>query len=191
MRTHLDLDLTDYEEHPTNVENVKCFYKEYKGGYVVKCFEGRKKKPVLFKYAFDMHEVIILMETIISSKCRENIRKKEQSEANKKLKKENIEKCQIGDVYRTSWGYEQTNVNFFQVISKPTPSSVIVREISKNIVEGGFMSGHATPCVGEFVGEERKCRFNKDGTGISRIDDYNNTGRKCDPNASYYVSWGY
>ena len=35
---------------------------------------------------------------------------------------------QVGDIYASSWGYDQTNVNFYQVL-KVTPKTVTVQEI--------------------------------------------------------------
>lgn len=41
----------------------------------------------------------------------------------------------VGDIFYASWGYEQTNVDFFQVIELKGESSVIVREVSLEILE--------------------------------------------------------
>lgn len=35
----------------------------------------------------------------------------------------------VGDIFYTSWGYEQTNVNFFQVVQLVGKMSVRVREV--------------------------------------------------------------
>lgn len=35
----------------------------------------------------------------------------------------------VGDIFEASWGYEQTNVNFFQVVALVGESSVRVREV--------------------------------------------------------------
>ena len=48
---------------------------------------------------------------------------------------------QVGDVFYTSWGYEQTNVNFFQVIELRGASSALVREVSLAIKEEEAVSG--------------------------------------------------
>ena len=181
----------EVEKYPSLVKNVECFYRKNQNSYTVFCYEGRKSKASAIKHADDMHEVIVYIETFISSKCKANIKKEKQKQKNKLMKKENIAKCQPGDVYMTSWGYEQTNVDFFQVISKPTPASVVVRQIDQSITDDGFMSGKTKPLVDNFIGEEKTCRFGNDGSKISRIDDYGHTGYKCDPNKEYYISWGY
>lgn len=41
----------------------------------------------------------------------------------------------VGDIFEMSWGYDQTNVNWFQV-TRLSPKGVYVREISGRGVEG-------------------------------------------------------
>lgn len=41
----------------------------------------------------------------------------------------------IGDLFYTSWGYEQTNVDFFQVVALVGESSVRVREVHPPVLE--------------------------------------------------------
>jgi hypothetical protein len=181
----------DVERYPSIVENVECFYKKQIRGYTVLCFEGRKSKASLVKFADNMHEVILYIETYVASKCRANQTKEIQKQKNKILKKENIEKCQPGDIYMTYWGYEQTNVSFFQVISKPSPSSVIVQQVNQKIEETGYMSGKTTPIYNGFKGEPKRCTFNRNGTQISNIDEYSHPGFKYDHKSEIYISWGY
>ncbi|HCB5058448.1 TPA: hypothetical protein M0F96_004014 [Salmonella enterica subsp. enterica serovar Paratyphi C] len=38
----------------------------------------------------------------------------------------------VGDIFVASWGYEQTNVSFYQVISLHGKTTVTVREICAN-----------------------------------------------------------
>lgn len=49
----------------------------------------------------------------------------------------------VGDLYRISWGWEQTNVNFFQVVELVGASSVRVREVYPEIIEEEAVSGMA------------------------------------------------
>ena len=42
---------------------------------------------------------------------------------------------QVGDFFVCSWGYDQTNVDYYKVISL-TPKCVKVQEWSKQIVQG-------------------------------------------------------
>jgi hypothetical protein len=60
----------------------------------------------------------------------------------------------VGMIFVDTWGYDQTNANFFQVV-KVNAKTVSVREIKAREVEdvGGFMTGVKTPIKGAFIGE--------------------------------------
>lgn len=62
---------------------------------------------------------------------------------------------QVGDIFYTSWGYEQTNVNFFQVV-EVGKKSVMIREINSEANESGYMSGTKTAVKDSFCGEAFK-----------------------------------
>ena len=73
-----------------------------------------------------------------------------------------------GDVLHTHWGYEQTNVEFFEVVAVKG-KRVTVREIARLVEETGYMCGIARPVRGDYVGEPIT-RTARPGDVI-RIDD--------------------
>ena len=58
----------------------------------------------------------------------------------------------VGDVLYNSWGYEQTNIDWYQVVDLK-PKSIVIRPIQKNYGESGYLSGHSQPRRNEFCGE--------------------------------------
>lgn len=54
-----------------------------------------------------------------------------------------------GDIFYTSWGYEQTNVEFYQVV-RATEKTVWVREIHGAFTSGNYWSGTVAPVKDEF-----------------------------------------
>lgn len=58
-----------------------------------------------------------------------------------KAEKVNKFGVKVGDLFYTSWGYEQTNVNFFQVIELVGTSSVRVREVYPPMIDETAVSG--------------------------------------------------
>lgn len=115
-------------------------------------------------------------------------RQQEQMRQNRILKSNPVK---IGDVFYTSWGYDQTNVEFYQVTAVKG-QFVWVREICKNIEESGFMSGHTTPVKNTFresAGELKKRVLTTDGgkTVHLKISDLR-TAWQWDGRAKY-VSW--
>lgn len=59
---------------------------------------------------------------------------------------------EVGDIFYNSWGYDQTNIDFYQVV-KTTAKSVRLARIKSGRVEGseGFMSERCVPLADEFV----------------------------------------
>lgn len=64
----------------------------------------------------------------------------------------------IGDIFASSWGYEQTNVNFYQVISLHGKKTVTVRKIRGNYEYSAAMSGEVKPVINDFTGEPLRRR---------------------------------
>jgi hypothetical protein len=76
----------------------------------------------------------------------------------------------VGDVFRCSWGYDQTNVDFYQV-QEVRGSMLIVCEIEAESVACEKMGdrGQCAPSVDSFKGEPFRVKAQKDGF---RVDGY-------------------
>lgn len=55
----------------------------------------------------------------------------------------------IGDILVSSWGYDQTNVDFYQV-TRIMPKTIEIRAIRKHCEETGFMCGYSVPIPSAF-----------------------------------------
>lgn len=76
-------------------------------------------------------------------------RKSKKSEAQKNM----VNPFKVGDLFYASWGYEQTNINFFQIVGVG-PKSVTIQEIAQELVrECAFMSEYVKPAKDSFIGE--------------------------------------
>lgn len=70
----------------------------------------------------------------------------------------------VGDILFSSWGYEQTNVDFYQVIAR-TDKTVVIREIaSKGMSADGNMGGTVVAVKDSFIGEPRRCVVSQGNT---------------------------
>lgn len=88
-------------------------------------FSGKADKPA-FQYTFSKPAG---RENYIAN-FFQNVRDRElRRVADREQRKAFVHSCQVGDIYRTSWGYDQTNVEFFQVI-EITGKYAILREIA-------------------------------------------------------------
>ena len=57
-----------------------------------------------------------------------------------------------GEIFRTCWGYDQTNVEYYQVVGVKG-QSVELCEVAQMREETGFMSGECAPVPGQFIGK--------------------------------------
>lgn len=73
----------------------------------------------------------------------------------------------VGDVLASSWGYEQTNVNFYEVVAV-SGRMLTLREIASKREDRGHYTGLAFPMVGEYVGDPMRRQANG---GSVRIDN--------------------
>lgn len=59
----------------------------------------------------------------------------------------------LGDVLYSSWGYDQTNVNFYQITAVIGKRTVEVRELLQQSVGTGRDSGQCVPKPNQFTGQ--------------------------------------
>lgn len=79
----------------------------------------------------------------------------------------------VGDIFASSWGYEQTNVSFYQVVSIHGKTTVCVRPIDSE-VKYINSQGYLIPKPDIFIGEEVLKRRIKDyaNSPLIVIEDY-------------------
>ena len=69
-----------------------------------------------------------------------------------------------GAIFSRSWGYDQTNVDFYQVTKRIGKTMVEIREIACSTRgETGGPSETVVPHINRFTGEPRRCRPNDRG----------------------------
>jgi len=109
---------------------------------------------------------------------------KERMKAERREFKHSLQK---GSILVSSWGYEQTNVNYYEVTHVISDRTVEIREIHKSIDQKGPMSGHAVPCPGEFKDdfEPKRCLVSY-GNSV-KVNDYR-SAHVWDGTPNY-VSW--
>jgi hypothetical protein len=122
-------------------------------------FVGKQQKP-LWHYRFrDAADRAKRIAGQFSTTAASEKQRTEYREASRAKDKAAVFK--VGDVFRHSWGYEQTNVDYYQVVGVKGRYAT-VRQINSEGNEEGFMSGKCVPVLGSFKGEEKRCLM-KDG----------------------------
>lgn len=80
----------------------------------------------------------------------------ERKAAKAAARKNFVNPFKVGDILHHSWGYDQTNCDFYQVV-ETKKASVVLRKIGSETVEGseGFMSCSLMPVKDAFVEKGR------------------------------------
>ena len=86
----------------------------------------------------------------------------------------------VGDVLRCTWGYDQTNIDYYEVTALVGARMVEIRKIAAKTTETGWCCGTCVPMVGEYIGEPMR-KVAKDGS--VRIESYA-SAHKMKPTAS-------
>lgn len=115
---------------------------------------GNKKTPQEC-FRTKCNTVLTTVATVLENRLANVAYKKRKKEKATNLKAT----FDVGSVLYTSWGYEQTNVSFYQVVGFTGKSTVLVRRIGERRVESGYMSGTTFPKTDTFSGELLKCRL--------------------------------
>ena len=91
-----------------------------------------------------------------------------------KAKRATGHKLKPGDVLRCSWGYDQTNIDYYEVTKLIGKAMVEIRQIRRQSDPTGWLTGECVPSPGDYFGEPmRKTVSTYDGQSV-RIASYAN-----------------
>jgi hypothetical protein len=153
-------------------------------------FAGRAQKPLWhYSYKDPARRDSQIRETAksIEARAKAKAEKREQ-------RKQFTHGLQVGDVLYSSWGYDQTNIDWFQVVGAPTEKTVLIREIaSKTARSTGYGQDYVVPVPGKFVGPVMKKIPKGDGKYLSVKIDNVRTAWKWDgkPKQETSSGWGH
>lgn len=138
-----------YREEQTNEKylnlNIRREISLTNGKCILYIWKGNQSKPYA-KYSFsstDSMEAYIERE---KAKAKSIIERKEaEAKEKKELTKDYKVKINVGDIYVSSWGYDQTNIDYYEVVSVKN-KTVVLQEIGKFTEdEDSFMSNLCKP----------------------------------------------
>ena len=136
-------------------------------------------------------------EAIANAKNNADIHEEymQERKAEKIKSQENMQDVPVGAIFHSSWGYDQTNNNFYQVVDRPSKCFVTLREIAQTGTEAnGPMSNNVKACPDEFVkyGEPTKpfrVKLQPNGSSIGVRINYVQHASLIDANREFYNSW--
>lgn len=101
----------------------------------------------------------------------------------------------VGDIFASSWGYDQTNVDFYEVVGvTPSGKSVRLVPIASEVVSGDAYSERVRAVPGSAAADARpftkRLRFYSDGSAVVSLTSYS-TAWRIDPGETRYQSGPY
>ncbi|ERH41264.1 hypothetical protein N751_17275 [Legionella pneumophila str. Leg01/11] len=77
----------------------------------------------------------------------------------------NHNSLQVGSILYTSWGYDQTNVDFYEVTKLIGRTTLELRELGQELIsDGSGFSGKTKPIPGNFIGQPFRKRIGIHGS---------------------------
>lgn len=157
--TMLPVDAVKAMEGEKNAYAV-YFYNHARSGKPVACGFRAKRLKYDFAYVFKDDEE---RQEWCQSWCRKLEALTAEKAARKAEQRAKPHGLQVGDILKSSWGYDQTNIDYYQVTQVVGVHTVVIREIAAHTEENGFMSGDCVPVLGAFIGGELRRRVSPAG----------------------------
>jgi hypothetical protein len=111
----------------------------------VKAFAGKRSKPDIYcRYRSAERAEVAVAEWIASLKGRVA-----EKAATKKAVAAWSHGLKAGDVFYCSWGYDQTNINYYEIVAVKG-KAVEVLELQQQSEDTGYMTGKCVPIPGKY-----------------------------------------
>lgn len=112
-----------------------------------------KAKNAAFNYSFRSAENRATYVTDFLAKAEASAKQVAASKAQKKADMAKPTTLRAGDVLNCVWGYDQTNVEYFEVTKLIGPRMVEIRQIASQSQQDGDMQGTCVPAKGKYISE--------------------------------------
>jgi hypothetical protein len=154
---------------------------------VVKVWVGKAKKPCVNYLVKDEATAMTYVTKAVAMVKERTERKADDKAKYKEAAKKLLDSLTVGSLLKYSWGYEQTNVEFFEVVAKKA-ASVTIRPIAGRTVEAtGPDSSKVAAVKGAFIGPA----FTKRVTNGYGLPMAHGTARPTTEDETHHCSWGY
>jgi len=182
---------TDIEHELFATESGIVAYKfESHGNPSLMLFVGKSNKPLIHCRFHSVESRELKINSIV-----QNVENDSKRKAKRKLVSEQPSTLVVGDILYTSWGYDQTNIDFFQVVKTSGKRTVELMRIHAARVESNSdYSDTLMPVKDSFITEGYQSQENgtyrvKNGTYVS-FNGYK-SGSLWDGKPKYQTAAGY
>lgn len=114
------------------------------GCTTVKAFAGKRAKPDMYFYYSSSEK---------AQKAADDFVTRQREKAATKAAIRSSISVNVGDIFKSSWGYDQTNVDYYQVTKLIGSKMIEVREIHGIAHDIGDMTRRTVPDINNFINE--------------------------------------
>jgi|15BtaG_2_1085339.scaffolds.fasta_scaffold00099_47 hypothetical protein len=167
--------------------NLKIYRFDANDGPSLKIWRGRAKKPYAhYRFANEERREEYIRKQIANDAEKTELKLKHKAES-KARKAETRKRFKVGTILHYSWGYGQTQCEYYEVI-EVKGAYAIIREIAAKTVPGseGFMCDKRVACPGVFIGPKMRKLIGEYGC---RMASHSAAASPCDPLEENYCSW--
>lgn len=157
----LDLStITEENSVKTDVMKYEVSLGQYKGTFYMVSLSpqqkacGRRSLGDLVARGCDKESLRSGFERFIAKMEQKAQRREDMKNAKRQARESFVNPYKVGDFLYSSWGYEQTNREFYQVLEVGN-NSLKVREVAQNRERNHHDSGTCSPVKDSFIGEAK------------------------------------
>ena len=152
-------------------------------------FAGRSSKPAFhFRFTSSERRVRYVSQWLEAQDAAAGRKAERRAEARAKLAEPHALK--VGDVLTGSWGYDQTNIEWWEVVKLVGKRMVLIRALVCESVATGHLQGECVPLPGQYTdGPALRKKVGPDGS--VKLFDWGVWLRKEEPRKVAGISAGY
>lgn len=141
------------------------------------CFRGKATKPA-WHYSFRSEESMRkqIDETLANEMDAADRKAKRSAEKKAACASHDVKS---GDVFKCSWGYDQTNIDYYEVVSVSGQMATVC-EIGAMSETTAWEQGESVPSVGHFIGKPFRIKIQKwsmDSEPYFKVNSFSNAYR--------------
>lgn len=147
---------------------VGYFYTSRKGDVALMVFTGKGNKPDIHSAYFTEEQRENAWKNICS-----NVQRNEERKTQRKVERTAPHTLEVGDILDSSWGYDQTNIDFYQVTEVTGKNTVKVREIGKTREESDhYTYENVSASKGHFLEQAKEMTKRVNGSNGIKISSF-------------------
>lgn len=154
------------------------------GHAIVKVWRGKASKPSDHYRVRSEAEAMGVVERAVAGEKSSAEYKAKRAAERKTRETEMAAKLKVGSLLSYIWGYEQTNVEFFEVTAKKGKTVTLRKIAGETVEETGWASAKVRPCPGRFIGEPFTKRISAYGVSFAH-----GSGCPTTAESAHYCSW--